>query len=422
VATSRKRSRQRRQQLSIEPLTSNDLVFDAMVRHQTGVLRMASGVGRSVNRILDATERDIRRAIRDRVGSAGFESPAQVKRLESLLAEIVAIRGPAWADASAVMMGEAFQFAIAEPDLIDRIVRTVLPVQIDSTLPGARRLRAIVTRRPFEGRVLRQWAQKLERDDIARIQGQIRIGLIQGETPPQIARRVVGSARLRGRNGVTQITRQQAESIILTANNHIANQARREYYRENDDILSQELYTATLDASTTPICRRWDGHIFPIGKGPIPPLHFRCRSLRSPVFDGEVLGQRPSKPATERMLLREYAKANNLDRVPLKRAALPRGHKGAFDKFSRVRVRELIGRVPAKTTYQQWLTSQSSAFQNDILGPTRAKLFRDGNLTLDRFVTAQGRELTLAELAVRDASAFRAAGLDPADFTRHRAA
>lgn len=76
-------------------------------------------------------------------------------------------------------------------------------------------------------------------------------------------------------------------------------------------------------------------------------------------------------------------------------------------------MRELTGTTPARTTYQSWLTGQSAAFQNDILGPTRGALFRRGGLKLDRFVEFDGTELTLAQLASRNTNAFLRAGLDP---------
>jgi hypothetical protein len=57
----------------------------------------------------------------------------------------------------------------------------------------------------------------------------------------------------------------------------------------------------------------------------------------------------------------------------------------------------VVGRVPAKTTYDEWLRLQPATFQDDVLGPERAKLFRDG-MTLDRFVDFNGRRFTLDEL------------------------
>ena len=164
-------------------------------------------------------------------------------------------------------------------------------------------------------------------------------------------------------------------------------------------------------------CRSLDGETFPIAQEfPRLPLHFGERSRRVPMPDAEPLGKRPMKPVTERGLLREFTKAEGLEPVT-KRANLPRGTKGAFDQFARRRTRELIGRTPAKTTYQTFLERQSAAFQNDVLGKTRGRLFRRGGLELDRHVErSTGRLFTLEELARSDAAAFRAAGLDPEDF------
>jgi hypothetical protein len=69
------------------------------------------------------------------------------------------------------------------------------------------------------------------------------------------------------------------------------------------------------------------------------------------------------------------------------------------------------GQVPDSLTYSDWLRKQSIARQDDILGVTKAKLFRDGGLDLPKFISKQGHEYTLDELRARDASAFKDAGL-----------
>ena len=132
-----------------------------------------------------------------------------------------------------------------------------------------------------------------------------------------------------------------------------------------ESLFDAELLVATLDGQTCMQCRSLDGKHFPIGEGPIPPLHSGCRCLRV-AYLGEPIGTRPSVPVTEKMLLREYTAQSDIGRVS-KRADLPRGHKGKFDAFARQRKRELIGRVPAKTTYQDWLKCQSAEFQDEVL-------------------------------------------------------
>jgi hypothetical protein len=135
-----------------------------------------------------------------------------------------------------------------------------------------------------------------------------------------------------------------------------------------------------------------------------------CRSIRVAAINGEVIGERPFKARTQQQMLREYSARHGLGKVT-SRDDLPRGHKSAFDAFSRRRMRELTGQVPARTTYQEWLKRQPADIQDDILGPARGQLFREGGLTLDRFVGREGDELTLEELRRRNREAWERAGL-----------
>ena len=99
-----------------------------------------------------------------------------------------------------------------------------------------------------------------------------------------------------------------------------------------------------------------DGEVFPIDEGPRPPAHFNCRSVMVPVLDGEkVEGMRPAVTA------------------------------------------DSIGTVPATTTYDEWLRQQPASFQDEVLGPGKAELFRKGE-TLDKFVDAAGKPIPLKDL------------------------
>lgn len=401
--------------------TANDELLDAMLRHQIGLLRLSRSVSRDIVRLLNATERDLRDRIERRLSRVTNSAGVNVTRglalrqLEALERDIRSIRGSAFAETLSLWESELRNMVVAEAQFLDMALRTVSPTILDLTVPDGRRLRGLVTTDPFRGRVLRAWARGLEAGDRQRIMDQIRIGLVEGQPVRDIARRVVGTARLGGTDGVTRITRQQAEAITRTSVNHFANRSRKDFYLANSDIIDEEMYVATLDGRTTAICRALDGRIFPVGEGERPPLHFNCRSLRVAIIDGQVIGARPMKPTTERGLLREFTRQRGISTVA-SRASLPRGFKGDFDAFARRRTRELVGRVPAKVNYQQFLERQSREFQDDVLGSTKARLFRDGNLRLDRFVDRAGNELSLRDLAIRDRQAFLDAGLDPDSF------
>lgn len=397
--------------------TVNEEWFDALVRHQIHMMRFSGSVRKKIFKLLDATEADMAETTRKRLLNLDPDGPTprNLKKAQVLSSVLRTIRVEAWEQVNATLIADMAELASQEVNFTDRAIKTVSPVTLDTVTPDTRLLKTVATSRPFQGRTLREWARQIQTDDVRRIDSAIKIGITQGETNNQIARRLVGTARLRGQDGVTQITRRQAAALTRTATNHVGNRVRQEYFKENSDLFENEQYVATLDSRTTPVCRANDGQTFPLGKGPIPPLHHQCRSTRVPVLAGDTLGDRPAKPTTERGLLREFSKSEGID-APTSRANLPRGTKGKFDDFKRRRVREMTGQVPGKTSYQEWLQSQPAEFQTDVLGKTKAKLFRDGNLKLTRFVNRKGDELSLGELARRDAAAFRQASLDPDDF------
>ena len=64
--------------------------------------------------------------------------------------------------------------------------------------------------------------------------------------------------------------------------------------------------------------------------------------------------------------------------------------------------RTMDGKVPEKVTFGKWMRGQSKGVQNEVLGPTRAKLWRNGRVPLDRFVNDKRQVLNLEQLAKRE--------------------
>ena len=192
------------------------------------------------------------------------------------------------------------------------------------------------------------FAQGVGRDSMRVVQA----GVLEGKTTDQMAREV---SRL-----VTTRSRQQAEAVIRTATNHVGATARDEVYRANADILEGERFMATLDSHTTITCAGLDRTLHPLGQGPRPPLHYRCRSIRVPV-------------------VKEEYRLGGL------------GERASMD-----------GPVDNQLTYGGFLRRQSKEFQDDVLGPRRAALFRSGKVKINQFTDDAGRVLTLDELAARE--------------------
>lgn len=391
--------------------------LDALIRHQIYSLRVAGAIRNRIDEILLATEDDIATRIREMLRGDVTFTPKRLAKAERALVKIKAIRSAGWGQVDKELFAQLSQYAREEALFLGRAIETVLPVVIEANLPSPQSLMSMVKMQPFEGRTLKDWARTLRQQDLRRIEDQIKIGLVRGEPSDRIARRIVGTAKLKGRDGVTQITRRNAEAITRTAISSFSNGARSMFFRANAALFGEELFVATLDGRTTPICRSYDGKRFELGEGPRPPLHFSCRSIRVAAIGPEAIGNRPARPFTKRLLVKEFVKQEGLGNIT-SRSKLPHGYKGQFDSFARQRMREMTQIVPAKINYQEWLSRQTATFQDDVLGPTRGRLFRQGGMTLDKFVNRVGDEIPLAQLAQRDADAFLAAGFDPGAFYR----
>ena len=63
--------------------------------------------------------------------------------------------------------------------------------------------------------------------------------------------------------------------------------------------------------------------------------------------------------------------------------------------------RENVGQVASETNYGEWLKRQPAAFQDEVLGPARGRLFRSGTETVHSFVDSRGKQLTLKQLKQR---------------------
>lgn len=395
------------------PLGLNDRVFDALVRHQILLGRMAAGFSEAYAAILNPSETRMRELLLERLGPISqANTPANRNRVRRLIQLAVDARREAWDTLFRRMRRDLNSVVRAELDFLIATYSSLAPVELRLQRPSLAR---VVSGTVFDGNNLDGWLRRTRATDLTTIRASIQRSATQGDSPAVAGRRLTGTRAQRGRNGLTQSTRNNLAGLARTSVVAMTNVTGTRLAAANVGVFGQEWFAAVLDGVTTPICRSLDGNIYDIGEGPIPPLHYGCRSRRVPLIDGEKIGNRTATPLFRRRLLREFTDANGLDRVR-RRADLPRGFKGRFDAFRRRRAFEVIGpNEPATVNYQQWLRRQSSQFQDDVLGVTRARLFRQGGLTLDRFVDRSGRQITLSELARRDRQAFVDAGLDPDD-------
>lgn len=400
--------------------TANDLYRDAALRHQIGLRRYSAGVAKRIADLLEQADRDLTEKLRIRL--ARFEGqPLDFtgERWKAMLVDIREARAVAIKQYKDMARGDLSQLAAMEAERELKLLASAIPVEVHFAGVAADQLRAIVSSRPFHGKLLREWFQGLEQGDQARLTQAIQLGMANGEPIDNIVRRVIGTRAAKYTDGVLAVTRRDAQAIVRTAVNHVSNTARSYVWDANEDVIQARIWVSTLDGRTSSVCQARDGHGAAVGDNPLPegvpellpaearpPAHINCRSVMVAYINGVgLLGERPTVTDTRNRRERE------IDfRAEAKRTGKPIKEVRAewADKH--------VGRVPSKTSYQEFLGRQPASFQDEVLGRTKGKLFRDGGLKVDQFVDRAGNELTLKQLAATRPEAFTRAGLDPATF------
>lgn len=370
--------------------TVNEQLRDADISHHVDLQRYSNDVVRRMIALLNKVDPDLFAQLAEALERLPAES-FTVERLEQLLYSVRELNVQAYAQVGQQLTEELQKFVDYEVGYQTQLFRSVIPaqvlLQVDVATVGVEQVYAAAMSRPFQGRLLKEWASSIEAGRMARIRDAVRIGYVENQSVSQIVQRIRGT-RARGyEDGILEIDRRHAESIVRTAVSHTAQVTRNRFLEANSDLVKAEQWTSTLDSRTTEECRIRDGlrytpvthqpigHKVPWLAGP-GALHWCCRSTSTPIT-------------------KSWKELTGVD----------------IEEFSPATRASMDGQVPNETTYGTWLKKQSAERQDDILGPTRGKLLREGGLDLDRFYNEKGRYLTLDEMRQRDAAAFERAGL-----------
>jgi len=298
-------------------------------------------------------------------------------------AQLVAIRNDLltiYGNAGAQINGNLKDLADYSAGAESRALQTALVEGVELTIPTAAQVLAAANARPLTSgksavmleSFIKDWSTK----SVTSVENAIRVGYFEGQTNQQILKQVIGTKANRYADGVVDATARDARAVVQTAIQHVAQVARSEVYASNSDIVAEYEWVSTLDSRTTPQCQGLDGRTFPIGKGPLPPIHINCRSSTTPVINNKYI----------RETLRQGQTRASVD-----------------------------GQVPANLSYYEWLKTQPESFQDQALGPMRGQLLRDGGLSAQRFQELQlGKNfepLTLEQMRALEPVAFERAGL-----------
>ncbi|MGI9505131.1 MAG: phage minor head protein, partial [Geminicoccaceae bacterium] len=350
--------------------TANENIRDALIKRQITIIQRGDAAARETRRVLEEAHKDlmkrIDRRLRNIVNRGEDTGPRGTARLLALEKSIRSILGKAHRRLDRKTRKVLREITLEDPREVGRLIKDQLPVTVTTTVPSARQLRGIVDDAPVDGKPFRRAVGDLEATSITSIIDNVRRGLALGEGIQAMTSRI--------RKGL-ELTRARVVTIVRAAANGMANRARQLFFEENAEMFKKVVWIATLDDRKCPFCGALDGKRFDVDKGPRPPAHSNCRCTHSGAIDGELVGERPLKRSTEEDLLAEFTEEQGIKKVK-RRASLPRGFKGRFDQFSRRRVRQQTGRVPASETFDEFLRKQSPAFQNKVLREQVAEWYR----------------------------------------------
>jgi hypothetical protein len=357
-------------------------VLDLTIRHSVALQKYSNGQVRKMLAILNRADADLFEML-----AAALErlpaSAGTVEYLESMLTSVRILNGKAYQDVETGLTTSMRDLAGSEAAFQYRLYQGVMPATINLASVTAEAAWAAVYSRPFAGKLLREAVAELGEARAKRIRDAVRMGYLEGKPTQNIVREIRGTRAKGYVEGFVEVDRRHLETMVRSALSSTAAGVRDRFFVENGGVLESQLWLSTLDSKTSEICIARSGKRYTIGEKPKPighqvpwctshgcgpgKAHYNCRSTGIALLPGqtELYGTRASAG----------------------------------------------GQVDANMTYGQWLKTQPAGVQDEVLGPTRSKLFRNGGLTIDKFVNDRGAFYSLADLEAMNARAFEKAGL-----------
>lgn len=335
--------------------SANTQLRDKTIAHSIYLQRYYSSTSKKVMDLLRETEKDLVRQLK----TLDLDNQMTIPQIDARLESVRAILNEGYALAGKELISDMHDAAEYEQEWQIKAVNESTPIVLDMVAVAPVTLFAAVESKPLEGKLIKEWIDKLDQDSYTRIQDAVRMGLVEGQSYNDVVKRITGTKALQYTDGVMALNKRQTQALVSTAMSHATNTARDEFYQENADLYKGVQWVSTLDQRTSSICQARDGKVYPLDTGIRPPAHFRCRSAMVPILKSwQALGLKN-----------------------------PSGRTRA----------SMDGQVAQTETYQSWLKKKPAAFQDEVLGQERAKLFRDGT-PLDRFVDDSGHTYTLDQL------------------------
>lgn len=349
---------------------------DIITRHQVFLERFKAGQGKA----LAAVFSDLDKRTREILGALDTPNIGELsrKKLLGLLSELKEANGEVLTRGTDELYGNLEKLAAVEATFEAGALRHLLGTKVPVVAAKAETAYKAALAQPLSatGQMLESFIDDWSAGEVQRVGLMVQRAWGEGWTVNQMVQAVRGTKALNFKDGILETSRRNAQTVVRTSIQHVSATGRMATLAANGDVVQGYRFVATLDSKTSAVCRSIDQEdkVYQLGEGPVPPMHPNCRSTIIPEVDPSL---------------------DFLDEGATRSAE--------------------FGPVDANMGYYDWLKTQDEDFVKEAIGPTRAKLFKEGGLSSDEFARLNlGKNfqpLTLDEMQKLEPLAFKRAGL-----------
>ncbi|MBP2091692.1 MULTISPECIES: hypothetical protein [Pseudomonas] len=354
--------------------TANEQLLDELIGHEVDLTHLSNAQVVEIIKILNRQDPELRAALIEEIDGIGPDLSESSVALA--LAGVLGINRAVFVRVRQALTQSTDDLIRYELSFVHSALQAALPALVQDQFPvkpaDFAQIQAAARAMPFQGRLISEWLAGVESGRAASIRDAVRSGIVDGKPTAEIVRTIMGTKAQRYADGVLQKSRREVESVVRSAVSSAAAVASDKSFEASAVLISHVEWISILDSRTTVMCRIRDrlpytlgtykpiGHKIPWLAGP-GRLHFCCRSSKWPVLkSAKELGITDAEVMTL-----------------------------------------MDGQSPQQTTFGEWLERQPAARQDQILGPERGKLMRQGKLKLKDFSNDKGVLITLDELTQR---------------------
>jgi SPP1 gp7 family putative phage head morphogenesis protein len=374
-------------------MNAADIIADRLIQRGIYLERYKAGFNNRILAELEKLEDELTRELASTFGKPTTNPAYRRQKLERLLADTRSVIKQTYAGTKRLSAREMLRLAANEQKYAVEAYAAATGINILSDL-NYDELKKLTDDTLIYGAKSSEWWDRQSDDLQRRFGDQMRQGVLRGETLDQLTGRVRGTQARVFTDGVMPATKRQAEALVRTSVQTVANATRDEFYKANSDVVNAIQWIATLDSRTTHICMALSGKMWttesrkPIGHSleyPGPTAHWNCRSTQVAVLKKweDLVAKQDEAELDEEF--RRQLKAQGFDDAAI--AQIKRNTRASMD-----------GQIAKDISFDEWLKSKPPEFQDQMLGKGKGKLFRDGKITLTDLVDQRLRPLTIEEL------------------------